>query len=103
MAEPLSEEMKQQWKETIFEQRQSKLSIAAWCRQNKIVVHTFYYWQSKLFPKSPLNRSLFIEAVDGLGKPSAEIILKYQGFDIHLNGDFNPSSLKRCLEVLKTC
>ena len=43
MAEPLSEELKQRWKENILKQRQSKLSIAAWCRQNGITVHTFYY------------------------------------------------------------
>ena len=103
MAKPLPEEMKQQWKETIFKQRRSNLSIAAWCRQNKMVVHTFYYWQSRLFPKSPLSRSIFVEAVDEQSKPSTEIILKYQVFDIRLSEDFNSSSLKRCLEVLKTC
>jgi hypothetical protein len=103
MAEPFSEEIKQQWKEIISRQRQSKLSIAAWCRQNGTAVHTFYYWQGKLFPKSPLSRSIFTEAVDEASKPSTEIILKYQEFNIHLNEHFNSSALKRCLEVLKTC
>ena len=34
MAQPFSEELKQQWKENIVKQRQSKLSIASWCRQS---------------------------------------------------------------------
>ena len=56
MAQPFSEELKQQWKENILKQRQSGLSIAAWCRQNGIVVHNFYYWQSKLLPKPLISR-----------------------------------------------
>jgi hypothetical protein len=103
MAAPFSEEIKQQWKEIISKQRQSKLSIATWCRQNGTAVHTFYYWQSRLFPKLSLSRSIFTEAVNEISKPSTEIILKYQEFNIHLNEHFNPVALKKCLEVLKTC
>lgn len=103
MAQPISEEIKQQWKEIIIKQRQSKLSIASWCRQNEIAVHSFYYWQSRLFPKPPLSRSVFTEAVDEKSKPSTEIVLEYKGFNIHLNEHFNPSFLFRCLEVLKKC
>ena len=62
MGQPLSEENKQQWKENILTQRQSKLSIASWCRQSGIAVHIFYYWQSKLFPKPTINRSAFMQA-----------------------------------------
>jgi uncharacterized membrane protein YvbJ len=103
MAQPISEEIKQQWKENILKQRQSKLSIASWCRQNGIAIHTFYYWQSKLFPKPTINRSAFTEAVEEKNKSDIGIVIEYQGFNIHLNGDFNPSILKRCLEVLKKC
>ena len=103
MAQPFCEEIKQQWKETILKQRQSKLSIASWCRQNGITVHTFYYWQSKLFPKSTLSRSAFTEAVEEKNKSATGIVLEYHGFNIHLNEHFNSSVLKRCLEVLKKC
>jgi hypothetical protein len=103
MAKSFSEEIKQQWKDIILKQRQSKLSIASWCRQNGTAVHSFYYWQSKLFRKPPISRSTFTEAVDEKTKPSTEIVLEYHGFSIHLNEHFNPSILARCLEVLKKC
>jgi hypothetical protein len=103
MAQPISEKFKQQWKENILKQRQSKLSIASWCRQNRIAVHTFYYWQSKLFPKPNLDRSAFTEAIQEKNKFIGGIVLEYRGFNLHLNKHFNPSILKRCLEVLIKC
>ncbi len=42
MAKPISKEFKQQWKDKIYGQRSSNLSIAAWCRQNGVAVHVFY-------------------------------------------------------------
>lgn len=103
MAQPFSEELKQQWKENILKQRQSKLSMASWCRQNEIAIHTFYYWKSKLFPKPTLDRSAFTEAVEEKKKFVDEIVLEYHGFNIHLNEHFNPSTLKKCLEALRKC
>ena len=103
MAQPFSEELKQQWKENIVKQRQSKLSIASWCRQSGVAVHTFYYWQSKLFSKPVLSRSAFTEAIEEKNKSTTGIILEYHGFNIHLNEHFNPSILKRCVEVLRQC
>ena len=103
MAQPFSDELKQQWKEKIIKQRQSKLSMASWCRQNEIAIHSFYYWQSKLFPKSTLDRSDFTEVIEEKKKFSDGIVLEYHGFNIHLNEYFNPSVLQKCLEVLRKC
>jgi hypothetical protein len=98
-----TEDVKHNWKENILNQRGSELSIAAWCRQNGIPPHVFYYWQSKLFPKAPKSRSDFaeVEADKEDSKPS--IILEYQGFRVYLHQHFDTVVLKRCLEVLKTC
>jgi hypothetical protein len=98
-----SEEIKQQWKEIILKQRQSKLSIASWCRKHEMAIHTFYYWQKKLFPKPILTRSAFTETVEEENRSDSGIILEYRGFHMHLNEYFNPSILKRCLEVLTKC
>jgi diketogulonate reductase-like aldo/keto reductase len=103
MVKPFSEEIRQQWKDNILKQRQSKLTIASWCRQKEIAVHAFYYWEKKLFPKSALDRSAFTEAIEEKHKSSTGIVLEYQGFNIHLNDQFNSSVLKRCLEVLRQC
>ena len=101
MPKAFPENFKQQWKENILKQRQSKLSIASWCRQNGVAVHTFYYWQSKLFPKPLIDRSTFIEAVEE--DKSVGIILECQGVNLYIEEHFNPSVLKKCLEVLKAC
>jgi len=106
MPQPFSEEQKQQWKERILKQRESGFSIASWCRKNNIVIHNFYYWQDKLFPKTILDRSAFTEIPDqnrtvvpDLKKTG--IIIEYQQIRIHLDRHFEPKTLKQCLEVLK--
>jgi len=103
MVKPFSEEIRQQWKDNILKQHQSKLSIASWCRQTGIAVHSFYYWQKKLFSKPAIDRSAFTEAVEEKNESASGLVLEYQGFNIHLNDQFNPSVLKRCLEVLRQC
>ena len=102
MAKPLSEEVQKQWKDKIDEQRNSNLSIAAWCRQNGGNVHVFYYWQKKFYPKSPLSRSVFTEIIPK-DEPSSGIVLEYQGISIHIHRHFDQLVLKKCLEVLKEC
>jgi hypothetical protein len=59
----------------------------------------------KVFPKDPLDRSAFTEIAneENLNTSNAGVILEYQGVNIYLGCHFNPSILKRCLEVLKEC
>jgi transposase-like protein len=102
MPQLVSEENKQKWMSIVHEQRQSGLSIAEWCRQKDVAVHTFYYWRDKFFPKSQLDRSAFSEITDQKLCPKG-ITLEYQGIRILLDQHFNPCVLKRCLRVLKEC
>ena len=37
-----------QWASIIKEQKQSGLTVKAWCSQNGITKDTYYYWQQKL-------------------------------------------------------
>lgn len=101
MSKKSSDEIHLQWKENILKQRQSGLSIAAWCSQNNIVVHTFYYWRDKLFPKT-LDRNTFTEVIPENNAGSG-ISLEYHGVYIHLSQNFDPSVLEACLKVLKVC
>jgi hypothetical protein len=103
MTRSVSKESNQLWKENILKQRDSGLSIASWCRQNGVVVHVFYYWQNKLFPKAPFNRSAFSEISQGKEALKTGVVVEYEGFNIHLSQYFDPSVLRRCLEVLKKC
>lgn len=98
MTKPFSQEKRQEWKENILKQRESGLSINFWCLENNIASHTFYYWKNKLFPKTDLTRSCFTELTDENG---TGITIEFQAFCIHLDRQFDSSTLKRCLEVLK--
>ena len=104
MPKPVSDALRNQWKEKIIDQSQSGLSIAAWCRQNNIKIHTFIYWRDKCQPKS-IDRSDFKEVpiqqiVDTLPKKSG-ISLQYQEFCIFLEQQFDATALKHCLQILK--
>jgi hypothetical protein len=105
MAKPFSKEKKQLWKENILKQRQSGLSVAAWCRQNNFNVHTFGYWQGKIFPKK-MDHSSFTEIKDktcseDFNLNRAGIVLEYQGIHIHLDKEFDSSVLRQCLAVVQ--
>jgi len=41
MPKPASEEIKQKWKDKIQAQRESGRSIANWCKENDVTIHTF--------------------------------------------------------------
>lgn len=97
-----SEDSLSEWKEKISEQQQSGLSVAAWCRQHDIAVQRFFYWRDKLFPKLPLKKSDFAEVIkeQTARVDSSGVILKYCGYEIHLERNFDGSVLKKCLQML---
>lgn len=103
MVKPYSEEIKQNWKNLILEQRKSNLSIASWCRQRAVAAHTFHYWQNKLFPNPAPARSDFTEIASGKVSSSTGIIIEYRDFNIRIDKNFEPSLLQNCLEALKRC
>ena len=105
MAKSFSVEKKQLWKENILKQRESGLSVAAWCRENNFNTHTFGYWQGKLFPKK-LDSSSFTEIKDKNDPKNfvikgSGIIIECQGIHIRLDKQFDSSVLRQCLEVLR--
>ena len=93
-----SQETKVAWEERIRLQKESGLPIERWCRENQISPHSFHYWKDRLFPKTVLNRSAFIELPDGKG---TGITIEHQGIRIYLDRHFELETLKRCLAALK--
>lgn len=102
MPKSFSSEKTQEWKERILKQRKSGFSVNSWCLQNNISTHTFYYWKDKLYPKNgckvDLSHTCFTELIDQQG---TGITLEYQEIRIHLDKQFDPSTLKQCLKILK--
>lgn len=96
MFKAASPEKRLEWEEKIQQQRKSGLSIERWCRENQTVVCQFHYWKARLFPK--IDRSSFIELPD---TKDVGISVEYDGVHIHLDKNFDASTLKRCLAVMK--
>ena len=46
------EEKRRRWEGILAEQEGSGLSIAAFCRERGLNVHTFHYWKKRLRPKA---------------------------------------------------
>ncbi len=95
---PSSPEKIAEWQQKIRLQKESGLSIERWCRDNKISSALFHYWKTRLFPKTPLDRSSFVEASD---PKKTGITLEYKDIFIHLDKQFDPNILQQCLAALK--
>jgi predicted methyltransferase len=97
MFKPSTPEKIRGWKEKIFQQQNSGLSIERWCKEKQVTVCQFHYWKSKLFPKQ-INASSFTELVD---TKNVGITIECDGLRIHLDPNFDTVTLKRCLSVIK--
>jgi hypothetical protein len=94
---------KSEWKINLEQWQSSGLTIAAWCQERNIPVHTFYYWRKKLMPVNKIalkNKNSFIELKD---KPSSisGISIECCGVLLHLTKDFHSESLIHCLQTLR--
>lgn len=99
MFHSLSAEEKKQWEEKIFHQQQSKKSALRWCRDNGERYSAFLYWKRQLFPETVIKRSSFTE-ITNISKETG-IALEYQGIRLYVERQFDSSTLKQCLKVLR--
>jgi len=97
MTKQFSSEKRREWEEKVHKQEASGLSISRWCRENQIPIHMFHYWKNRIFPPT-LDRLSFTELVDHKGTGLA---IECRGVRIYLDKNFEPSTLVRCLTVLK--
>jgi len=86
------------WLERIHEQKSSSLSIAVWCKQNQIPYQTFCYWKRRL-TKPSITQVSFIEQQEK--DTQSGIQLECKGIKVHLEKDFDSSTLSRVLTLLK--
>ena len=91
-----SEETRQEWKNRIEEQRQSKLSIKQWCLKHQISTHVFSYWRDKLFP-TQLKTSSFTQLST---KRTHAISLQAQGLHVRLDSQCDPFLRKQLFALL---
>src|ERR1700722_9219136 len=99
-----SKALKREWKQKFEIWQSSGQSIAAWCREQNIAVHRFYYWRSQLVSSVKVsndNQNKFIELVDNKPSGISGISVECCGFIVHLAKDFHPASLINCLQTLR--
>lgn len=90
-------QLRQEWEEKLKAWRASGQSGADWCQQENIPYKTFCNWKYRLSAK-PLSKESFIELKE---EKTSGIDLEYQGIRIHLTHNFDPCTLKKCLQALK--
>ena len=91
--------------EKIKDWQASGKTITAWCRENNIPITTFYGWKKRLEISEPKNihiksKAKFIELKNPESSASG-ISLECNGIQIHLKTQFDFSTLKQCLELLR--
>ena len=93
--------LRDQWMARIEDWKNSGLSRSAWCKQENIADHQFYYWKKLLSdkPKPKLDANSFVELGDHSDASGIEIILN--GIAIRLSKDFHGPTLHQCLMTLK--
>lgn len=101
MSQSMSGE-KRKWKKIIIRQHESGLSIQSFCRKECILVDDFRYWQSILFPKTISDHSAFPsqKEVHVSNIKDGEIMIEYHNIRIFIDQQFEPSTLKKCFEIL---
>ena len=88
----MDESKKQLWEERFEEQSNSEMTIDAWCSQNQISKHTFYYWKQRFRKEkmesieknttTPLFAKLEMRAASDDRIMEAGLIIRWRGFEL---------------------
>ena len=94
-----------QWVEMIRQRNESGLSVTEWCKQNGIHIKTYYYRLKRVRQAvcSEMERHdiVPVEPIAGTEITTEKIELSIGDVKISLPDDFNESTLKRLLGVLR--
>ena len=97
----------QEWNERIKECRSSGLTVRAWCKENNISHHAYYYWQKRLFELATQpQESRFAEIpLPAAPSPSSEAVAKISlnGIEVEVFSNTTAPQLSMLLSVLKQC
>lgn len=94
-----------QWMEMIRQRNESGLSVTEWCKENGINIKTYYYRLKRVRQAvcSEMERHdiVPVEPIAGTEITAEKIELSIGDVKISLPDDFNESTLKRLLGVLR--
>ena len=94
-----------QWAEMVRSRSESGLTVTDWCRQNGINLKTYYYRlkrvQQEVCSEMERHDIVPVEPIAGTEITAEKIELSIGDVKISLPDDFNESTLKRLLGVLR--
>ena len=78
------EDKTQLWQERLQHQKNSDLTVAAWCEQNQIAQSQFYYWQKKLTVSSCEPTSVMVPI--SMASPLTALVIETpNGYRVSIN------------------
>jgi transposase-like protein len=95
-----NEEQRELWRRKIAQQEQSGQSVRAFCREQDIGEHLFYYWRQRLRKEDAPVRFALVEMQPGVAtQPKPIELLLGSGDRIHIPSD--AATLRLVLSVLR--
>jgi transposase-like protein len=94
------------WREIVERHEEGELSGAAFCREHHVNLSRFYHWRRRLKQESPGG---FLELTTDPPSPrpglsTAWVLIHLNaGVRIELTPDFDATTLRRAVEVLRDC
>lgn len=91
------------WQQRIADQQASGLSIVAWCFQQDIAEHQFYYWRKRLASPVPPSTAPQWLTVEPPSDTSVGLTLQVGPATITVTAGVDPALLATVVRVLATC
>ncbi len=85
------------WEDTFKNWEASGQTITSWCQEKNLSYNTFCKWKVRLL-KPTLTKASFLEIKE---EKNSSLKLEYHGIHIHLDKNFDPEILKKCLLALQ--
>lgn len=97
------EQYRKLWKERLKDFDKSGLTIKAWCKENQLKVHQFYYWRKKFNAEQTPSITLVpIDLTQMNNQTIQDSTMKIHvgSINLEIHSGFNPSQLKEVMKVL---
>lgn len=79
------------WKQRIYEQRISGMTIPEWCKTNELSPHAYYYWRKiiRAHKEDPAITKITtfaeVEQAEKISPPSCEVLLTWKDVKIQIS------------------
>src|SRR5690625_4969788 len=105
----IDHELHATWRARLEEQQTSGLSAAAWCREQGIPDHQFYYWKKKFAPESKTPSAVEWTPVVLIGDKESDqagdrgITIRVGSVSIAVQPGFDEALLIDVIKVIQAC